>query len=183
MKKFVILLFLIVSIKTQATELDGYYVGVRGDTTQCTFDIRMSEEGEMNYSILSEVVKITEENGGKRKLRAGQIRHFYIGGALDKKFVSIKLHDNYVFLLEENDGKLKLYRHHFRAGNGGHLEMHFVIQSPFKNPSELTPIRFKKQLLKYTNEEPFFAAKLSDKSWKYDRLDELIALYNEQITE
>jgi len=85
--------------------------------------------------------------------------------------------------MELDDRKLKLYKHHFRAEGGGHVEMHYVIQSPFKNASELTPIRFRKQLLKYTNGDPFFAGKFVDKSWKYNKIDQLIASYNDQQTE
>ncbi|MEP1095858.1 MAG: hypothetical protein ABJG78_12155 [Cyclobacteriaceae bacterium] len=180
MKTSLLFLLLLLSAKIHATEIDGFYVGIRGDTVQCKFDIHTNADGVVNYSLLTEAVKIITENGKKRTLKAGGIRHFYVRGDLNEKFVSLKLHDKYVFLMELDNRKLKLYEHHFRAEDGTHTEMHYVIQSPFKRPSELTPIRFKKQLLRYTNDDPFFAGKFLDKSWKYNKIDQLVASYNDQ---
>ena len=181
MKTLLPLLFLL-SSQIYATEFDGYYVGLRGDTVRCQFDIPTTKSGEIAYSTIEKVVKMASEKKKKPQLKAGQIREFFIEGDHNVKFVSVKLHDEYTFLMEENKGKLLLYKHFFIDDAGSSL-VHFVVQAPFRRPSELTPIRFRKQLLKYTEDDPFFTSKFHDKSWKYDMLDQLIASYNDQIAD
>lgn len=175
-------LLLTVSLQMHATEFDGYYVGVRGDTVHVQFDIRTSKTGEIDYASISEIIKIAGRDRRSDEIRAGEIRYFFISGDLNEKFVSVKLHEEYVFLMEENNGKLMLYKHFFNE-NGGSAQMHYVVQSPFRRSSELTPIRFRKQLLKYTEDDKFFVVKFLDKSWKYNMLDELVADYNAQVAD
>jgi len=72
MKSSLLFLLLLVSAKIHATEVDGYYVKIRGDTVHCQFDIYTNSDGEANYSLLTKEVKITVESDKKRKMKAGK---------------------------------------------------------------------------------------------------------------
>ncbi len=170
------LLFSLKSIS--AEKLPGYYVGVRGDTTFCTFDIPI-RDAEIDYKLISESVTTFNEKGKKQRIKAGQVRSFAVKlGSLEEKFVSIKLYDKYVFLKHIVKGWANLYTHHFSSDDNNTTYEQYVLTFPFKEAVVVRPKRFRKQLIKYTQNDSFFTAKFAGDT-KYEDLPGVITRYNE----
>lgn len=174
MKHIVTIILFLSFLQTKAADFDGYYIGLRGDTTYCKFQIPLTSSGDRDYQSIATEVRIINSKNKKKTIKPGQIKSFTIDGIVEKdQFVTMKLYDDYVFLKIVEKGKIEVYEH-FHPG--GYKQ--FVIKYPFGDPIELRPMKFKKQILKYTNNDPAFMEAFQISKVKYPDLDKLFSRYN-----
>jgi len=177
-----VLLFLI-AMTSQARIFDGYYVTKNNDTVQCQIKVRVNMFNNDLVDPLSyrKSISIIEKNGVKKRFKPFQIESLTIEHPNSEYSniicIPISLNGRGWFVRAVDLGEINIYKMYYPDSYSAYRSL-LVLQTESQEPKQITNPGFRKKVLNYLNNDPFFVEKFQDRAYKYDTLTDLVKEYN-----
>lgn len=181
MRLFVFLLLLPVFAHSQ--KFDGYVVTNANDTINCKYFVPTNPFSEKLLSVarIHDKIKILNNKGETIEYTTKDIKSFLIKGTKfgDLKFVSLKYDNHERFYHEVQTGRLIFYRF-YKEGSGMVIGIGFGLKD--EKFVELQGPDVRERLGEFIVDYPELYTKwMNPKSYKVNKLEEVIKLYNEHF--
>jgi len=171
----------LLTLSLHGKEFPGYYVNLNGDTTTCNFDVKVNMFKKNLINQLSFRKKIKIIAGGKTmKYKPDEIRMFQIDSTSNgsEKYVPLQVDGRMWFVRVVDEGKINLYEFFFPHGYDGSVMTKYVIHKEGKSPKSIAKGFWRKNVLKYLDNEEWFNKEIKQEGIKYINLPEIVMTYN-----
>lgn len=179
---FLIFFFCIAILQVNAKAFEGFYVDTKNDTIQCTFNVGVNLFNNKLLNPLSfrKKVKVTLTDGRRLKLSPSDVQMFSISGTSEgtEVYVPLKLKNKDWFVRLRGKGKVNVYEYFYPHGYDYSVQKAIVLEIAGKDPMLLARASRKKSLLKYMDNDSWFASALKAEKLVYDDIPELVLRYN-----